>query len=256
MATVRGNVKGVLFRAMPPVLWSLSYSPWSERARWALEHAGVEYERRAYRPLIDEPALRLKLKRWREPVTVPILETDEGVLDDSFAIARYANRTADGTPLIPVGALEAVARYNELANRGMAAGRGASLERMLDEPEALREMVPKPLRRGLGPLAAPIAGAGIRRTIRKYAPVTPADPRATLIDVLDTLRADLDGSPVLLDQFTYADITAAQVLAFVEPPATHLRIGDAVRRAYRDPKLAERYADLIDWRDALYTDYR
>lgn len=243
-------------RAMPPVLWSLTYSPWSERARWALDHAGVEYRKRSYRPLIDEPALRLKLERWRGPVTVPILETDDGVLDDSFAIARYANRHGTGDPLMPAADLEAIAAYDDLSSRAMAAGRAASLARMLDDREALLDMIPRRLARLLGPLKLAIAAAGIRRTIRKYAAVTPDDPRATLADALDRLRADLDGAPVLLDRFSYADITAAQVLAFVEPPATHLRLSDAVRRTYRDAELAEGYADLIAWRDALYTEHR
>jgi glutathione S-transferase len=232
------------------------YSPWSERARWALEYAGVEYRRRSYRPLIDEPALRLKLRRWRGPVTVPILETGDGVLDDSFAIARYANREAEGEPLIPVGALEAVAAYNDLANRGMAAGRAASLRRVLESDEALGDLVPGGVRRVLGRLATPIAAAGIRRTLQKYAPVTPADPAAELVEVLEELRAALDGKPVLLDRFSYADITTAQVLAFVEPPSTHLRMTEAMRRAYRDPDLAERYSDLVAWRDALYVELR
>jgi glutathione S-transferase len=86
--------------------------------------------------------------------------------------------------------------------------------------------------------------------------VTPADPAAELVEVLEELRAALDGKPVLLDRFSYADITTAQVLAFVEPPSTHLRMTEAMRRAYRDPDLAERYSDLVAWRDALYVELR
>ena len=86
-------------RPMTPVLWSLAYSPWSDKARWALEHCGVPYRRRAYRPLIDEPALRLKLRRLSGPVSVPILDLGDEVLADSFEIARYADRRAVREPL-------------------------------------------------------------------------------------------------------------------------------------------------------------
>ena len=48
----------------------------------------------------------------------------------------------------------------------------------------------------------------------------------------------------------------AQVLAFVQPPAFGLRIGAASRRNFTDTAMAERYADLVEWRDALYDAYR
>lgn len=249
--------------AMTPILWSLSYSPWSERARWALERCGVAHRRRAYRPLIDEPALRRTLGRWRGVVTVPILETAEGVLDDSFAIAAYAAGRAPGEGLMPERDRSKISAYDALANRGLAAGRVASLGRVLEDRASLRDLVPGGMRRLLGPVGPIVAGAGVRRTLRKYAAVSPRAPRETLVEVLDTLRADLaKGEPDergvahLLDGFTYADVTAAQVLAFVEPPRTHLRMTDATRATYRDAELAERYADLVTWRDALYAAYR
>ena len=80
--------------------------------------------------------------------------------------------------------------------------------------------------------------------------------------MLDTLRRDLAASPseaeprTLLERFSYADVTMAQVLAFVRPPSMGIKAGPAVRKAWADPLLAERYADLIAWRDALYTRYR
>jgi glutathione S-transferase len=79
---------------MTPRLWSLSYSPWSDQARWALDHCEVEYQRRAYQPLLGEPALRWKLRRLRGPVSVPILELSDRVLTESFDIAQYADRHA------------------------------------------------------------------------------------------------------------------------------------------------------------------
>jgi len=77
---------------MTPTLWSLSYSPWSDRARWALAHCGVEYVRHPYQPLLGEPAMRLRTGNWSRPVSVPVMLTEGGVLTDSLDISRYADR--------------------------------------------------------------------------------------------------------------------------------------------------------------------
>ncbi len=244
---------------MTPRLWSLSYSPWSERARWALDHSGAPYQKRSYKPLFDELALRRTLGRWRGPVSVPILETDDGVLDGGLAIAEHAQAHGE-RPVIPADQRAAILRWDERASAAMSAGRMCSLVRTLRSPASMAELVPPNMRRVPGKLA--IARAGIRRTMRKYSPVTPGDPNAALEAALAELREGLDaghetdGVRHLLPTFGYADMSMAQMLAFVEPPKTHLRIGDATRQTYRDGALAERFADLVEWRDALYQRFR
>ena len=146
----------------------------------------------------------------------------------------------------------------------MAAGRALSLPRMLQDNDALLEMVPKGLRKLPGSVA--IAAFGVRRTLRKYRSAA-GDPRAVkaeadLASVLDELRAAVndrgssDGPATVLERFTFADIAMAQVIAFVEPPPFGLRLGAASRRTFTHPTLKERYADLIAWRDAIYERYR
>jgi glutathione S-transferase len=61
-------------------LLALPFSPWSEKARWALDARGVPYDYRRYQPILGEPALRAKLRRARGPVTVPVLTTIDGVV--------------------------------------------------------------------------------------------------------------------------------------------------------------------------------
>jgi glutathione S-transferase len=241
---------------MTPTLWSISYSPWSDQARWALDHCGIEYRRRAYQPLLGEPALRLKLRRFTGPVSVPILDLGDEVLADSFDIARWADgHRAEGVPtLFPNPDLQRVERYAALAQDALSAGRALGLRRLLDDDAALDELVPRNLR-FLGGVATKISAAGVRRTLRKYADVTPHELDRTLTDALGTLRRDLethDDSYLLGATVSYADITMAQTLAFVLPPSTHLRLADASRRAYTHPQLAAQYGDLVRWRDALY----
>lgn len=122
-------------------------------------------------------------------------------------------------------------------------------------------MVPKSVR--WMPGSKLLVRAGIRRTLRKYRGLEDADAaRAALANVLDEVRAALARAPVtsgvktLLGRFSFADVAIAQVLAFVEPPAFGLRLGNATRRSFSDDVLRKRYADLIAWRDALYETYR
>ncbi|MCC6528159.1 MAG: glutathione S-transferase [Polyangiaceae bacterium] len=244
-------------------LIGLPYSPWSERARFALDVRHVAYTFRSYQPLLGEPRLRLLTGKWRGNVTVPVLRDGKLVLSDSGAIARHADERGEGPRLFPEPVAE-VAHFEALAERGLAAGRALSLARMLDDDEALAEMVPRALRKGLGPLAAGIGRAGVRRTFRKYGcdarPL--GEHRAEQVSVLDALRAALarsvskDEPRTLLPAFSYADITMAQTLVFVAPPATGLRLGRASRRAFSDPELRERYTELVAWRDALYARWR
>ena len=78
-------------------LLGLPYSPWSEKARWALDVRKVPYRYRVYQPLIGELELRIKMRRLRGPVTVPLLIDERGrVYDDSTDIARFADTLGEG----------------------------------------------------------------------------------------------------------------------------------------------------------------
>jgi glutathione S-transferase len=246
-------------------LLGLPYSPWSEKARWALDVRRVPYTSRLYQPLVGEPALRLKLRRFTGAVTVPVLTTDDGrVIGDSAEIARWADQSGDGPRLFPAEHEGAIARFIDLSERALAAGRALSLARMLGDEEALREMVPGSLRRTLGPMAARVGSLGIKRTLRKYGSgASDAEAhRRALRAALDEIRTELARSPAgsgprtLLGSFTFADVAAAQALAFVEPPATGLKLKASSRRCFRDPDLRERYADIVAWRDGLYEAFR
>jgi glutathione S-transferase len=248
-----------------PELLGLPYSPWSEKARWALDARHVPYTYRTYAPLVGELALRAKLGRWSGVVSVPALTEDGGrAIADSASIARWADARGEGPVLFPPEHEKEIDRFIELSERGLSAGRALSLHRSLADREALAEMVPRRVRAAVGPLAASIGSFGIRRTLRKYgsAGLDMATNEQTLSEVLDALRealARVDGTPpakTLLGHFTFADIAMAQVLAFVSPPAFGLRVGAANRRTFTDAKFSERYADLLRWRDALYDEYR
>jgi glutathione S-transferase len=244
-------------------LLGLPYSPWSEKARWALDVRRVPYRYRHYQPLIGEPALRMKTGRWRGNVTVPVLVDDAGrVYDDSAKIARFADSMGQGPTLFPREHEAAIDHWIDLGERALDAGRVLSLHRTLEDPEALRELVPRGLRNTLGGLAVSLGRMGVQRTLRKYGAKqrTIAEHEKTARAALDELRAALaksSSSPkTVLSTFTFADIAAAQMLSFVSPPKFGLKLGRASRKGFTDPALAEQYADLVAWRDALYEAHR
>ena len=148
-------------------LLGLPYSPWTEKARWALDVRRVPYRFRHYQPLVGEPALRLKLRRWRGNVSVPVLVRADGgpAIADSEHIARWADGEGaggSGPTLFPRDDEALVARFVALSERALAAARSLALVRMLRDDEALAEMV---LRRGVRRAAGPLA-VGIGRLAR------------------------------------------------------------------------------------------
>lgn len=73
-----------------PRLITIPFSHYCDKARWALDHAGVAFEESAYLPLLHAgPSLLAGGKR-----SVPVLVTSEGTLPDSTDILRWADARA------------------------------------------------------------------------------------------------------------------------------------------------------------------
>ncbi|MBX7195888.1 MAG: glutathione S-transferase [Sandaracinaceae bacterium] len=71
-----------------PRLVTISFSHYCDKARWALDHAGLAYHEEAHLPGFHAPAVR----RAGGKRTTPVLVTDEGVLPDSKDILAWADR--------------------------------------------------------------------------------------------------------------------------------------------------------------------
>lgn len=86
----------MIARRTHPRLITLPLSHYCEKARWALDLAGIDYREERHLPLIH---------RWHTrragATTVPILETTDGVLTDSADIVRYADRHSTAARLLP-----------------------------------------------------------------------------------------------------------------------------------------------------------
>lgn len=240
-------------------LVGLGYSPWTEKARWALDHHRVSYQYHEHIPLIGEPLLRWHTPRGMRP-SVPLLLDEPGPLPGSFAIARRAEELGQGEPLFPAGAAENIARWEDMSEQVLRVARAYVVARMPRYRQAQEEGLPAALPLWTRKLLAPSANMAARFIARKYQAPGDVDAaiQATVVPAFERLRTALDGRPYLEEgRFTYADVTAALMLQFVRPvDDRHLPLGPGTRELWSHEDLAARFPDLLEWRDKLYAKHR
>jgi len=237
---------------------SLSFSPWSEKARWALDHHRVARKNVEHVPMVGEPYLRWKLGKLTGRVTVPVLIDRDGVFADSFDIARHVDASGPGSKLFPGGHENDIARWNEKSEAILAASRVLSLRRTLVNPGAIQESMPFP--RALRPYLVPVGRSAVTFMNRKYRTdhVDDAYAGATIRSHLGELRLALGGRQHLIgDALSYADIVMAVSLQLVAPvDDRYIRLGPETRTCCTCDELVREFADLVSWRDELYRRFR
>jgi glutathione S-transferase len=246
-----------MLRAMSDAhLFGLSYSPWSLKARWALDHHRVPFRWHEYLPMLGAPLLRLRTHRLKGRLTVPVFVDDSGTYTDSFDIARRAEAIGGGARLFPD--VDAVRTWNEQAEALSAAGRALATPRVAADPEARHENVPPAIPKALRGLATPLVDVGSAFLARKYRlrEVSAEEAEARMAEVLADARAALAKAPYLLGEFSYADMTLAMALQFVQPVGdAYVRLGPGSRRAWTRERLAGEFGDVLAWRDRVVAEY-
>lgn len=237
-------------------------SPWSEKARWALDHHRIDYVERTQIPVLSAPRLRWKLRRLHDRHVAPIFFDRRGALClDPLDIARYAERTGEGAPLFRRGEEQAIARWDELSERAMYAARALISRRMAADPDSRHEALVTVAPRRLASLLKPAAVLAARLLqFRHRGREADEDPdRARLRVILAELRSALsDGRSYLVGgSLSYCDIAMASALNGVAPAeAPHLPLGRSTRRTSTDGELAGEFPDLLGWRDQIYAEHR
>ena len=239
-----------------PRLVAIHYSPWSEKARWALDHHAINYREVAYLPMLGTPLLRLRMRRFSGKVSVPVLFMDDQAISDSYEIARYVDRVGSGASLFPDDKAEEVARYNTLSEQVCHAGRALATARTAADDDALQTAVPAqipwPFKRAMGKL-------GVRYLENKYGlnETDEAGHRQSAREALLAMEQALEGKETVLDQFSFADIAMACALQLIWPVSDeHIRLGRHTRRCFTDDTLVAEFPNLGPWRDHLYKKYR
>ena len=203
----------------PARLITIPISHFCEKARWALDRAGIDF--------VEEPHIQAvhvwHARRAGGGRTVPVLVTGDEVLGDSSAILEWVDRRDPGAGLYPQQVAGEVRRIEDWLDEGL--GPDGRLWMYDSTLPVLRDMrpwalagVPRWERRffvGFGWALDPV--------IRRYLGVDPAASRAALQSVegvFDDVAGMLgDGRPYLCgERFTAADLTFGALSASVLVP--------------------------------------
>jgi glutathione S-transferase len=231
-----------------PILWQITISHYSEKARWALAYKGIDHQRRSSLPGAHIP-LALWLTRG-DSVTLPILQMDGRTIADSTAILAALEQRHPEPPLYPADpeqrrrALDLEDFFDE--ELGPHA-RVLPFHELINEPDLFAEVasraVPGPLgkaKRFTGAYAR--AYTSLRWGANDDAAAQTA--REGILAAMDRLEAELaanGGSYLVGETFSVADLTAASLfypivgpeegpLAADQPsPAAFERFRDSIR---------------------------
>lgn len=239
---------------MTRVLYSESFSPWCERSRFVLLHHGLSFVEKEHVPFIGEPLLQLRAGRLGKKTSVPLLIDEGQVVMGSMEIADHVERTGRGAKLLPDAHRADIVSLYEWLEPVMGAGRAHALVQVIEHDDVAIAGAPRALRALPGTATASRMGARFLK--RKYG-ASFEGIGERLEAGLTRMRDVIGGRPHVHETFTYADVLCASLLQFVGPVSDdYVPLEPATRRSFTHPALVERFADLIAWRDALYTSHR
>jgi glutathione S-transferase len=242
-----------------PTLWQIEISHFSEKARWALAHKGVEHRRRA--PL---PGLHIPVALWLtrgERATFPILSLEGRNIGDSSAIIEALERRFPEAPLYPADpdqrrrALELEEFFDEEVGPYV---RHLAFHEMSKDPDRLREIAEEAVP---GPLPGSVGAAYARAYTRlrwKAGDSAAADvDRAKIAAAFDRIEQELGGGDYLVGEaFSVADLAAASLLYPIvapgEGPSGEEGLSKGMRR-FREP-LRERAG--FKWVEKMFARHR
>lgn len=208
-----------------PTLITIPISHYCEKARWALDRAGIRYRERAHLQVVHRLAVRRAGGGW----TVPVLVCGDSVLSDSADILDYADARAPRAgrlyPEDPDEAARTRDLEGEFNHRLGPQGRRWMYHCLRGRRDIALTYgvtgVPAWQRRAL-PLAYPAMMAVIDRVLDVNA-ATAAESELEVRAIFDNVATRLgDGRPYLMgDRFTAADLTFAALAAPVVLPVQY-----------------------------------
>jgi glutathione S-transferase len=208
--------------AQRPLLITIPISHYCEKARWALDRAGIAYEERRHLPALHRVAVR----RHGGRLTAPVLVCREvGVLAESADIVEYADARG-GRVACDAGARRLADDYDE---RLGPATRLWVYHRMLDRPDLagtpMTDGVPA-WERGAWRVGHRAIGFAVSKVLT-INDATAVEAEATFRSIYADVDALLaDGRPYLAgEEFSIADLTFAALSApLVAPPQYGVRL--------------------------------
>ena len=252
-----------------PLLLGVHYSPWSLRARWMLDHHGIDYDYREHLPMVGEWRLRWLARGQAGPVSVPLLVLPEGqVLLDSWDIACWADWQVESpeASMIPNEQAVAIKEVHDEADAFCEAGRVLVLKATMGSRTALAEqlegLVPRFARSALAGMSA----QGARFLRRKYGVSNDfREAETTMRRILTSWIKQLGLEDASEDpddrnetpprwlfehRRTYADVVVALALGFVQPRKA-AKLGPGTRESWTREALLDTAGPLLRWREQV-----
>jgi len=232
-----------------PRFIGITFSPWSFKARWALEWHHIDYSYQEHLLMVGQLGLRLKLRQL-SPATVPSMITSSERLKDSFSIAKWADRTGSGTDLMTSS--HEVAQWNQVSESLLQLGRIRCTFSVQNDNAALKASVPPPLDKLPGALA--VAKLGVKYILNTYPIGTQRDDLENQMAThLATAQDAIGQQEFLLKQPSYADMAVASALQFVSPTDNHyMPLPKTVSAHWASDSLAAKFPALLEWRDMVF----
>lgn len=205
-----------------PVLYVFLISHYCEKARWALDYCGIDYEVKTVSPVSHAAtAKRIGAKKS----SVPILRTASGVIQGSAAIVDWAHKNASNGHKININAASLALEKQADDVLGVHVRRWFYSEALIDCPNTVKPVFTKGAslkEKIVLQLAWPkIVSVMIKRM--DLGAQQEQDSKAIVLAELDSLDGLVSReSPFLVDgQFSNADIALAALIAPLFKPAKH-----------------------------------
>lgn len=250
-------------------LIGIGYSPWTERARWSMDHHRIVYRYTEHTLLLGAWYVRMRLHRPWGDYTVPCWIDQEVRIDDSLRIAQRADFVgqAGAPPLVPAAQVAMIQEAHRRSDEVLDAVRFLAMVRVTQDREAQLEALPRQVptwaKSVLRGALIPTANLYLTQSFYRSEGRAPlADRMARRVDRIregaQWFAQKVKTSPFVAGEtFTFADICAATACVALNPPeAPYFKQGPGTRRIWSTPQLMPEFASLLAWRDALYRDHR
>jgi glutathione S-transferase len=231
-------------------LYGITFSPWTYKARWALEWHRIPYDYSEYAVMMDKLSTRIRLRHFTGSLTVPAARIGKTVLLNSLEIASYADRKGEGKTLLLDN--PEVLVWDALADEFQRLGRYRLTKSFASDPLALKESLPGLLQRIPG--SALLGKLGVQYMLRTYpveSDLSAANNR--MREILLEIRKKLEEGDFLIGEPSYADMAIAAMLQMVDPVGSHfIPLKPSAETHWRVESLAEEFRDLCVWRDRVF----
>ena len=245
-----------------PILYVFSISHYCEKARWALDYLGVEYQQKALAPGLH---LQTTKKLGLSKSSVPILAIADKVIQGSADIINWAEQTASASQAersLPSNDSEIQSIEKRLDDvLGVHVRRQFYSEAILHYPHTVKPIFNEGLSM-LDKLKFSLIWSKVTKTMvtrMDLGPQQRLESKAIVDTELDWLNSLLaDGREYLAgDSFSRADLTAASLLApLVVPPEHPLKAPIILPPLLQQDVQQWEQGKILNWVRKMYAEHR